>query len=273
MERPPKTSYPKEISYQRRMNEKKTWDQRGEDAPVDVLAVGAHPDDVEIGCGGIVHTLSRQGYRVGIIDLTDGEPTPQSPGPETRLDEAAAAARTLGACVRVTLALPNRRLFDDFETRCALATEFRRYRPQLVLCLGGDTPFASPDHEAARRITEAAIFYARLSKWDDHFENLPVHNIPHYLFYFLALRQLAPPAGNLLVVDISASLDAKLAAVACYHTQFGHRPEILDRIRAVNAQQGRTCGYGAGEVVAHPTTWGTQDLMASVRGRAVRPTA
>lgn len=253
------------------MNAKKTWDVRGEDAPLDVLAVGAHPDDVEIGCGGIVHSLARQGCRVGIIDLTDGEPTPGSPDPETRLEEATVAARTLGACLRVTLALPNRRLFDTFESRCALATEFRRYRPKLVLCLGGDTPFASPDHDAARRITEAAIFYSRLSKWEEYFEGLPVHSIPHYLFYFLSLRQLAPPAGNLLVVDISESLDAKLAAVACYRTQFAHRPEILDRIRDVNAQQGRTCGYTAGEVVAHPTTWGTQDLMACVLGHPVRP--
>ncbi|MGQ9605067.1 MAG: PIG-L family deacetylase [Thermogutta sp.] len=253
------------------MNEKKTWDRRGDDAPVDVLAVGAHPDDVEIGCGGIVHALARQGYRVGIIDLTDGEPTPRSPDPETRLEEAAAAAETLGACLRVTLTLPNRRLCDDFDSRRVLATELRRYRPKLVLCLGSDTPFASPDHEAAKRITEAAIFHSRLSKWDAHFEGLPVHAIPHYVFYFLSLRQLAPPAGNLLVVDISDSLDAKLAAVACYHTQFAHRPEILDRIRAVNIQQGGTCGYAAGEVVAHPTTWGTQDLMASVLGYAARP--
>ncbi|NMC21854.1 MAG: LmbE family protein [Thermogutta sp.] len=254
------------------MNEKKTWDICGEDAPLDVVAVGAHPDDVEIGCGGMLHALGRQGYRVGIIDLTDGEPTPRSPGPETRLDEAAAAARTLGVCVRVTLALPNRRLFDDFESRCALATEFRRYRPQLVLCLAGETPFASPDHEAARRITEAAIFYARLSKWDEHFEGLPVHNIPHYLFFFLSLRQLVPPAANPMVVDISDSLEAKLAAVACYRTQFAHRPEILDRIRTANSQQGRTCGYAAGEVVAHPTTWGTHNLMASVLGHAARST-
>ncbi len=248
------------------MTEKITWDARGDETPLDVLAVGVHPDDVEIGCGGIVHALSSQGYRVGILDLTDGEPTPRCDNPEIRIEEAHAAAQTLGACLRVTLGLPNRRLFDVFESRCAVACEFRRYRPRLVLCLGSDTPFASPDHDAARRITEAAIFYARLSKWDEYFEGLPIHTIPDYVFYFLSLRQLAPPSGNLLVVDISQSLEPKLSAVACYRTQFGHRPEILDRIRDFSAQQGRTCGYAAGEVVAHPTTWGTQDLMASVQG-------
>ena len=67
---------------------------------LDVIAVGAHPDDVEIGCGGCLAQLVRQGYRVGIVDLTDGEPTPGSPGPDVRLAEAQAAARTLGAARR-----------------------------------------------------------------------------------------------------------------------------------------------------------------------------
>ena len=64
--------------------------------PLDVIAVGAHPDDVEIGCGGTLALLAAQGFRVGIVDLTDGEPTPRSSGPEERLREAAAAAQTLG---------------------------------------------------------------------------------------------------------------------------------------------------------------------------------
>src|SRR5436190_20923095 len=100
---------------------------------LDVIAVGAHPDDVEITCGGTLARLVQQGYRVGIVDLTDGEPTPGSPGPEVRLAEARRAAETLGVQSRVQLDLPNRRLFDSFEARVALAKVFRRYRPQLVL--------------------------------------------------------------------------------------------------------------------------------------------
>ena len=76
--------------------------------PLHVLAVGAHPDDVEIAIGGTLARLVRQGYRVGMVDLTDGEPTPGSPGPEVRLQEAATAARILGVQVRETLDLPNR---------------------------------------------------------------------------------------------------------------------------------------------------------------------
>ena len=91
-----------------------------EDYPqLDVIAVGAHPDDVEIACGGTWAGLARQGYKVGIVDLTDGEPTPRSPSPDVRRAEARRAAETLGAEHRVILDLPNRRLFDDFDARVA----------------------------------------------------------------------------------------------------------------------------------------------------------
>src|SRR4051794_16364988 len=113
---------------------------------LDAIAVGAHPDDVEIACGGTLARLVRQGYRVGIVDLTDGEPTPASPGPEVRLAEAKEAAEALGVQVRILLDMPNRRLFDCFEARVALAKVFRRYRPKLVLGFGEKTPLASPDH-------------------------------------------------------------------------------------------------------------------------------
>ena len=115
---------------------------------LDVVAVGAHPDDVEIACGGTLALLARQGHRVGIIDLTDGEPTPGSPGPEVRLAEAQAAAEKLGVAQRITMDLPNRRLFDSFEVRVALAKEFRKYRPKIVIGFGAKTPMASPDHWA-----------------------------------------------------------------------------------------------------------------------------
>src|SRR5690606_3886618 len=124
--------------------------------------------------------------KVGIIDLTDGEPTPLSPGPEVRLAEARAAAEALGVHVRVTLDLPNRRLFDTFEARTALAKEFRKYRPRLVIGFGDKTPGASPDHWQAMQITDAAVFYSRLTKWDEHFDGLPVHTIPSQLYFNLA---------------------------------------------------------------------------------------
>src|SRR5690349_23244719 len=99
---------------------------------LDVIAVGAHPDDVEIACGGTLAKLVRQGYRVGIVDLTDGEPTPGSPSPDVRMAEAKQAAEILGVHVRQTLDFTNRRLFDSFEARVELAKVFRLYRPRIV---------------------------------------------------------------------------------------------------------------------------------------------
>ena len=90
---------------------------------LDVIAVGAHPDDIEITCGGTLAQLAMQGYRVGIIDLTDGEPTPNSPSPDVRIAEANAAANKLGVAKRIILELPNRRLFDSFEARVRLAVD------------------------------------------------------------------------------------------------------------------------------------------------------
>ena len=146
--------------------------------------------------------LVRQGYRVGIVDLTDGEPTPCSPGPEVRLEEARRAAEVLGVHVRVNLDLPNRRLFDSFETRVALAKELRKYRPKLVLGFGEKTPLASPDHWQAMQITDAAVFYSRLTKWDEHFDGLPVHTVSAQLYYTLAFASLGlPPAAGHLVVS------------------------------------------------------------------------
>ena len=234
------------------------------DEPLDVIAVGAHPDDVEIACGGTLARMVRQGYRVGIVDLTDGEPTPNSPGPEVRLAEARRAAETLGVERRVTLDLPNRRLFDSFESRVALAKVFRTHRPRLVLGQAGKTPLASPDHYQAALIAEAAIFYARLTKWEEHFDGLPPCDQPALMYYVLGLRSLSLAQPNCVVVDIGDTLETKLAAIACYQPHFAHRPELLQRIRIFNQQQGQAAGFVAGEVFASPSPLGTGDLMKFV---------
>lgn len=234
---------------------------------VDVAAVGAHPDDVEIGCGGTVAKLAEQGYRVGIVDLTDGEPTPASPGPEVRLAEARRAAELLGACERVTLPLTNRRLFDGFEERVELAKVFRRWRPKLVLGLGDRTPMASPDHWQARQIIDAAVFYSRLTKWDDHFDGLPVHTISAQLYYSLTFYSLEPPSmGNDFVVDISSTLEKKLAAIRAYQTQFPpEKQSIFGRVESMNRSYGAAAGFEAGERLASPRTIGVVDLMSTLR--------
>lgn len=234
--------------------------------PLDVLAVGAHPDDVEIAVGGTLATLARQGYRVGIVDLTDGEPTPRSPGPEVRRREAQKAAEILGVAVREILPLSNRRLFDEFDSRVALARVFRRYRPSIVMGIDGKTPMASPDHWQAMQITDAAVFYSRLTKWDEVFDNLPVHTIQQQLWYPLGFGMLRmPESAGTFVSDISETLETKLAAIRAYETQFPPEKERVFQLVESQARLfGLSVGLQAGELLTSPKPLAVRDVVSTL---------
>jgi bacillithiol biosynthesis deacetylase BshB1 len=231
---------------------------------LDVIAVGAHPDDVEVGCGGTLASLVKQGYRVGIVDLTDGEPTPLCESVEMRLKEAADAAEILGVHKRITLDLPNRRLFDSFEARVSLAKEFRRYRPKMVLSLGAKTPLASPDHWQAVQITDAAVFYSRLSKWDEYFDGMPTYKVPNLIYYYLSF-EFDTCSSNMIVNDISDELETKLKSIRAYRSQFPPEKEYLfERIKGLAISYGSAAGFQAGEAFTSTRVLGTQDLLQAV---------
>ena len=180
--------------------------------------------------------------------------------------EAVEAARILGVQVRHTLELSNRKLFDGYEPRVALAKVFRRYRPKIVLGMAGKTPLASPDHWQAMQITDAAVFYARLSKWDDQFEQLPVHTVSKQVWYPLGFSNLELPfsAGH-FVVDISATLDIKLKAVRAYQTQFPPAKERVFRLlESQNRYVGLSAGFDAGELLLAANTLGVKDLVQAI---------
>ena len=233
---------------------------------LDVIVVGAHPDDVEIACGGTIAAMVEQGYRVGIIDLTDGEPTPHSPSPDVRRAEADAAAKVLGVHVRKILDFTNRRLMDGFDERVALAKEFRRYRPRMVIGFGNKTPMASPDHYQAMQITDAAVFYSRLTKWDDVFEGLPVHTVEKQLYFRLQFEPAAIVGfDSQITVDISKTLEKKIASVECYATQFPPaKAHIFERIRGLAIAAGAAAGCAAGEVFACTRPLSTHDLVQAM---------
>ena len=239
--------------------------------PLDVIAVGAHPDDVEIGCGGTLAKLVEQGYRVGLVDLTDGEPTPASSGPEERMAEAEAAADALGIHHRQTLDLPNRRLFDGFQARCELAKVFRKFRPKVVLGIAAKTPMASPDHWQATQITDAAVFYSRLCKWDDHFTDpslgpLPVHRVDKQVWYPLGFSTGAlPPHGGSFVADVTSVYEKKLAAVKCYKSQFPpEKKRVWDILEGASRFHGASAGFERGELFLSATTIGATDFLQTV---------
>src|SRR5262249_18815803 len=217
---------------------------------------------VEITCGGTLARLAAKGYQVGIVDLTDGEPTPGSPGPDVRMEEARRAAEILGVRVRDNLNFPNRRLFDSFEARVALGKVFRRYRPRVVIGFGGKTVLASPDHYQAMLITDAAVFYSRLSKWDEDFDGLPVHPVTNQLSFPIALHGLdMPDAQGMVVADIGSTLAVKLESIRAYHTQFANRAGILGAVETMNRYHGLTAGFEAGELFLTYRSIGVDDLL------------
>jgi LmbE family N-acetylglucosaminyl deacetylase len=200
--------------------------------------------------------------------LTDGEPTPRCPDPRVRKQEARAAADVLGAPVRVILDLPNRRLFDSFEARVALAKQFRKYRPRVVIGFGDKTPTASPDHWQAMQITDAAVFYCRLTKWDEHFDHLPPHTIASQLYFAVPLAPVTTVLGaSHFVMDISESLEQKIEAIRCYATQFPlEKAYVIERVRGAALHTGSSAGFLAGELFICTRTLGTTDLMRTVFG-------
>lgn len=176
---------------------------------VDVLAVGAHPDDVELGCGGTLAALARRGRTFGILDLTRGEAGTRGT-PETRAVEAAEAARILGAAFRETLDLGDGALRTDREAELLVVDVVRRRRPRLVLAQWERD--RHPDHGRASRLVTEAAFYAGLRSLAT---GLPAHR-PQQVVYFPS--SFAPEPDFL--VDITASFSTKLAAVRAYRTQF-----------------------------------------------------
>jgi N-acetylglucosamine malate deacetylase 1 len=211
---------------------------------LDFLVIAPHPDDAELGVAGTILTLKAQGARVGVLDLTDGEPTPHG-SREIRRAETEAASNILKLDWRGNLGLPNRSLSADLESRERLAGALRQLRPRCLFAPYWED--AHPDHVAASTLIEAARFWAKLTK-----TNLPGE--PHYparvIYYFTIHLRIHPRPS--FVVDISSHIDAKMQALACYRSQFieGRSttpPTLLDDVRDRARYWGWAIGVGFGE--------------------------
>lgn len=212
---------------------------------LDALVVAPHPDDAELGVGGTILRLIAAGWKVGILDLTSGEPTPLGTA-QRRRDETAAANEHLGGPWRQNLDLPNRSLEPTLLHRRALAAVFRQTRPRLLFAPYAED--AHPDHRAATQLVEDARFWSKLSKSDIPGE--PFHPARVLYYFSVHLRIVERPS---FVLDISAQQEAKLAALRCYRSQLvdnqpAGRPGVLESV----ADRTRFWGHLVGVAHAEP---------------------
>lgn len=215
--------------------------------PLDVLVIAPHPDDAELGMGGTIVKLLQAGWQVGILELTDGEPTPHGT-PEIRANETEAASQVMGIRWRQNLGLPNRSLEPSLDARRRLAEVMRLQHPRWLFAPYWED--AHPDHVAATKMVEEARFWAKLTKTD--MDGEPFHPERIYNYFCLHLKLAPMPA---FIVDISEQWETKRAAIECYHSQFvvgrpTKPPTFIDRVETDAACWGQRIGTTYGEPFA-----------------------
>ena len=231
---------------------------------VDILAIAAHRDDVELLCGGTIARASSQGYRTGILDLTRGE-MGTAGSADQRGEEAAAAAEILGIIARRNAGLPDAGLENTYENRVLTAGWIRAFRPRVVIL-----PYPAgrhPDHRIASQLGYDSCFLAGLAK----FPAAGAPHRPHKLLYSLSYRE--DTVKPTFVVDITDHIDTKMAAIRCYASQFdgrtwggevfpgGDRP-LYDQVRMHAARYGALIRTEYGEPFHTLETVRVDDVVA-----------
>lgn len=181
---------------------------------LDILAIAAHPDDVELACAGTLMVHAAQGMKVGVLDLTRGELGTRGT-PEIRAQEAAAAAGVMGLAVRDNLGLKDGFFRNDTEEQMKLIAAIRKYQPEIVLANSFED--RHPDHGRAARLIADSCFLAGLRRIET-FENGQAQAAwrPKQVFHFMQDTYDTPD----FVVDTSSVIERKKEAIKCYKTQF-----------------------------------------------------
>ena len=213
---------------------------------LDLLAIAAHPDDVEQTCGGTLIKMAETGYRTGVLDLTAGDMGTRGT-PEQRLIEADAAAKIMLVGWRGNMHFPDARLQNDISARMTLAVKIRELKPRVVII-----PYwqaRHPDHYRAGELTYEACLLAGLKKLDDYTEP----HRPDKVIYSSLYANVTPS----FIVDISAQFERRMSALLSYHSQYGstqegavlfpQEPEIRERLGAVARYYGNLIGARYGE--------------------------
>ncbi len=232
------------------------------DQTVDLLAIAAHRDDVELTCGGTLAKAAKAGHRVGIVDLTQGESGTHGDA-RTRAAEAEQAAAVLGVRVRLNAELPDAHLHNDEPSRATLVELIRITRPRVVIL-----PFPvgrHPDHRVAAELGRDACYLAGLAKYGTGGR---AHR-PHKILHALAYRE--DPLKPTFIVDISDTFETKLAAIRCYASQFtGAKAageifptgqDLAGLIRIQSAHYGSLIRRPYGEPFFCPETLEVQDVL------------
>ncbi|MGD0339377.1 MAG: bacillithiol biosynthesis deacetylase BshB1 [Bacteroidota bacterium] len=234
---------------------------------LDVLAIGAHPDDIELACGGTIARIVQQGKKVGILDMTQGELGTRG-SREIRHEEAMKAAKILGVELRDNLELPDGKIEMTFENRLKTMTVIRRYRPEILII-----PHhldRHPDHEHAHLLAKEAWYYAGLEKmqtYDDGKLQEPFR--PKKIFHFMQ-RYGFPPS---FIVDISEQFEIRMNAVRAFRSQFYDpnsreretllsRPDFLEHIETRLRYWGNQIGVRYGEPFYSYEAIGIKDIFS-----------
>jgi bacillithiol biosynthesis deacetylase BshB1 len=183
---------------------------------LDILAIGAHPDDVELGCGATIAKEIAQGKKVGIIDLTRGELGTRGTA-ETRDEESTEAAKVLGVAVRTNMEFADGFFVNDKQHQIELIKMIRKYKPEIVLCNAIDDRHI--DHGKGSKLVSDACFLSGLLKIDTKIEDEDGWQEPwrpKQVYHYIQWKNIEPD----FVVDVSGFMDKKMKAVLAYKTQF-----------------------------------------------------
>ena len=212
------------------------------DQRFDIVAFGAHPDDLEVVMGGTAAKLASRGQSILFVDLCDGEPARHA-GPGARQTQAASAAAILGV-QRTVLTLRDRLVRDSIEARLQVARLLRIHRPRTVFTTAGAG--VHPDHAAVTDIVVNGVFYARLPKWDELVEGHALDGTePHEIerLFFGHCRMEPAWSGFDFAVDVTETYAQKMAAVTAYESVFsGDQASLLDKYSAEDRYVGSLVG-------------------------------
>lgn len=232
---------------------------------LDILALAAHPDDVELSCAGTLHKAFKQGKKVGVVDFTQGELGTRGT-PETRLEEAAESAKILGLSVRENLSFEDGFFSNDKAHQLELVRVLRKYQPDIVLANAIDDRHS--DHGRAAQLAKEACFLGGLAKIEtiDNGENQEPWR-PKAVYHYIQSIPLEPD----FIVDVSAEWETKMKSVKAFKTQFFDpksdepetyisNPRFMEMINSRGIHYGHEIGVQYGEGFTVERKLGVDDI-------------